>query len=74
MKKIENLTVTCKYSVSMSGIEVPDDVYDALMENYELNPDDCRNTKEMNKAIDWLASHVHENDAFDWGYDIDDVE
>lgn len=45
MKKIENLTVTCKYSVSLSDIDVPDDVYDTLMDNYELDPDDCRNTK-----------------------------
>lgn len=48
MKKIENLTVTCKYSVSLSDIDVPDDVYDTLMDNYELDPDDCRNTKEKN--------------------------
>lgn len=35
MKTIKNLTVTVTYTVGLEDIEVPEEVYDDLIENYD---------------------------------------
>ncbi len=75
MKKIENLEVTVTYHAGYGGIEVPDDIYEALM-NLQ-GPVNCDNTSlsdEEQKALEWLADNVKESDANNWEYEIDDIE
>lgn len=70
MKTIKDLRVTVKYTVGYGNVEVPDNVYEQLMCNSELTSDDMENSE----AIEWLNDNMHEEDAMDWCYEIDDIE
>lgn len=76
MKKIENLYVKVSYWVDLSGIQVPDDVYETLLysESVELNPSDLSLSLEETRAMDWLASNVKEQDACNWEYEIENID
>ena len=71
MKKIDNMTVTVTYTVSISGVEVPDNVYEGLMSRDEFDPDDLSLSDDEQYALDWLANHIEERDATDWNYEVD---
>ena len=70
MKKIENLSVKVTYHVEYGDVEVPDDVYEQLMNNSEFSSDDMENAK----ALDWLSDNISEDDAMDWSFEVDDIE
>ena len=76
MKKIENIQVKVTYWVELGGIQVPDDVYEALLgsESAELNPSDLSLSLEETRAMDWLASNVREIDACGWEYEIESID
>lgn len=73
MKRIKELTVTCKYTVSLSDIDVPDEVYDGLMNGHTFDSELSMSDKES-RAMDWMASKISESDAHSWEYDIDNIE
>lgn len=75
MKKINSISVSVTYSVSLGNIEVPDDIYDALIdcEMKELDFNDCNLTELEEKAQEWLANNIHESDAYNWSFEIDDI-
>ena len=71
MKKINNMTVTVTYTVSLSDVEVPDNVHEGLMDRYEFCDDDfCLSENEI-QAFDWLVTHIEERDAVAWKYEVD---
>ena len=70
MKTIKDLRVTVKYTVGYGNLEVPDDVYEQLMNNSEFSCTDF----DRGEAMDWLADNIREEDAMDWEYEIDDIE
>lgn len=75
MKKIENLEVTVTYHAGYCDFEVPDDIYEALMNlQGSVNCDDTRLSDEERKALEWLAENVKDSDANNWEVEIDDIE
>ena len=70
MKLIKELNIVVKYTTGAYNIEVPDDVYDQLMEDDEF---DCNNPKHSD-VIDWFSHNFCEDDATDWSYEIIDME
>lgn len=71
MKAIKNLTVTVTYTVGLEDIEVPEEVYDDLIENYDNG---VWEVPEDSIAAEWLANNIVEKDAMNWSYEIDDLE
>lgn len=71
MKTIKNLTVTVTYTVGLGNVEVPDNVFEQLENNQEI---DNINDDNQSDAMEWLGQHIKEEDAMDWSYDIDDIE
>lgn len=73
MKTIKDLTVKVTYTVGLSDVEVPENVYDALIECYdnceEISADDVAN----DIAFEWILDNIHESDAMDWKCEIDDI-
>ena len=69
MKKIKNLSVQVTYYVSYFDVEVPDDVYEQLMENSEFDGNDMETTD----AFDWLRDNISEVDSLDCNYDVYDI-
>lgn len=71
MKAIKNLTVTVTYTVGLEDIEVPEEVYDDLIENYDNG---VWEVPEDSIAAERLANNIVEKDAMNWSYEIDDLE
>lgn len=74
MKAIKDLTVTVTYTVGFTNVEVPDDVYDGLMNRDEFNSGDLDMSDEENAAMEWLQDNIHERDAMEFGFEIDNIE
>ena len=70
MKTIEDLTVTVTYTVSYSDVEVPDDVYEQLINNSTFSSGFVENQE----VLEWLAENINEEDAMDWTFEVDDIE
>lgn len=74
MKVIKDLMVTVTYIVGFTNVEVPDDVYDGLMDRDEFNSADLDMSDEENAAMEWLQDNIHERDAMEFGFEIDNIE
>lgn len=70
MKTIKSLTVKVTYHVQLSDIKVPENIYNELNENEEISSSDIKPLD----AMDWLSSHIKEDEAMEWTYEIDDIE
>tara|TARA_R110000868_G_scaffold176916_5_gene414997 strand:+ start:9685 stop:9906 length:222 start_codon:yes stop_codon:yes gene_type:complete len=72
MKIIENLDVRVTYSVGLGDIEVPDEIYDELMEivNNGIEVDEnC----EYYEAAEWLRDNIREGDCYERNAEIIDI-
>lgn len=67
MKTISDLTVTVTYRAGLCDVEVSDEIFDALTSTYDTGT-------VSSAAQDWLADNIGEDDAFDWHYEIDNLE
>lgn len=70
MKTIKELNVSVTYNVSLLGVEVPDDVYEQLLNNEEFSNDWIKNSE----ATDWLMDNINESDGLDFLYVVDEFE
>lgn len=72
MKKIKEIMVEVKYTVILNDIEVDDDTYNSLTEAYDngggVYPDD----PSLSEVSEWLGDNIHESDAVEWEYSIND--
>lgn len=73
MKKIENIQVTVTYSVELNDIEVPDEVYEGLVNGWTFDSEAMNMTKEESAAMDWIEANIEETDATEWRYEVDDI-
>lgn len=74
MIKVENFTVTVKYTVGLGDVEIPYDVYEELERGYdEMYGFDPSRVKYL-KACDWLTQNIQESDCMDWELEIDEME
>lgn len=74
MKVIKDLMVTVTYTVGFTNVEVPDDVYEGLMNRDEFNSADLDTSDEEDAAMEWLQDNIHERDAMEFGFEIDNIE
>lgn len=74
MKTIKNIDIKMTFSVGFSEIEVPDNVYQQLIDASETGIELNEDTKEYAEAYDFLNGRVNSNDAYDWEYEIEDLE
>lgn len=71
MKKIDNMTVTTTYHVELKGVEVPDNVYDAILEYDKIDTGTITPDNDYYEALDWIADHVDESNADEVNYEVD---
>ena len=74
MRTVKDLTVEVKYRVGLGNVEVPDDVFEQLVEAAD-NWDRIDPTM-MNKyveAAEWLTENIRERDCMDWECEIEDI-
>lgn len=74
MIKIKDLTVTVTYTVGLHDVEVTEKVYEALNALADRGRVNC-NFMDLGEQVctgfEWLSDHIHENDAYDWNYEVD---
>ncbi|MDR0681743.1 MAG: hypothetical protein LBG15_07850 [Dysgonamonadaceae bacterium] len=73
MKTIKELTITVTYKVSYGEIMVSDDIAEELEALYDSGGH-CDCNSDNGEAVEWLNDHTDEADAFDWEYEINELE
>ena len=64
----------CYYTVALSELEVPEDVYEQLVEAYEENEIiEIDGSSYFADALDWLTTNISEKDSCDWSVEIDEL-
>lgn len=74
MKTIENLSVTMKFSVELSDVEVSDEVcrgLEKISEFFSVSTGEVIRDEDIIEAFDWLSNNIHSGDALDWEYEVD---
>jgi hypothetical protein len=75
MKVIKELSVTVKYTVSISELEVSDEVYNQLVDANERGEEiDPSGSMSFPDASDWISSIVKEADSLYWSAEINEIE
>lgn len=73
--QVKELNVTVTYRVGLQNLEIPQDVYDELVEAQENNDEiNAGADNKYLKASDWLSNNIRESDCFDLSTQIDDLE
>lgn len=77
MKTIEKIDVKVSYNVILENLEVPDDIYEQIMEVYSnsktLSPN-YRDIKGFELAFDYIQSQVSDDMCHHYELEIDDLE
>lgn len=81
MKKIKNLDIKMTFSVWLSDIEIPDDVYKGLYiscdESGVIDPDNTYSDEQqpyIDAALEWLDEKITQTDAYKLEYEIKGME
>jgi hypothetical protein len=74
MKTIKNLTVTVTYRVGLGDVEVSDEMLKKLEAMQDSGRWNCNDHSNHADAAEWLSDNINEADAFDWEYEIDELE
>jgi hypothetical protein len=74
MKTVKDLTVKVTYRVGLVDVEMPQKVYDQIVEAAENGDDiDPSDPRKYTDAADWLSDNIRERDCMDWEAEIEDV-
>ena len=74
MKRLKNLTVSCTYTVGLTDVEVPDEVYEGLASRDDFAAGLSDMSDEESAAFEWLWENIEEQDATEWECRVDDME
>ena len=74
MKTVKDLTISVKYRVGLGDVDMPQNVYDQLVEASENGDeiDPCDNRK-YSDAAEWLSDNIKERDCMEWSAEVDDI-
>lgn len=74
MKTVKDLTVKVTYRVGLGDVEMPQKVYDQIVEAAENGDDiDPSDPRKYADAADWLSENIRERDCMDWEAEIEEV-
>jgi len=76
MKKINEITVKVTYEVTLSDLEVTNNIFNELEKIYERGGDVNGSKLEFNspEVLEFLNENFKEDDACDWSYTIDELD
>jgi hypothetical protein len=71
---IKDIRFVVTYTVALSELEVPENVYEQLVEAYEENEIiEIDGSSYFADALDWLTTNISESDSCDWSVEIDEL-
>jgi len=74
MKTVKDLTVKVTYRVGLGDVEMPQKVYDQIVEAAENGDDiDPSGSRKYADAADWLSDNIRERDCMDCEAEIEEV-
>ena len=71
MKKVNTLRVKVEYWVELSDFEVDEYLFEEMS---SLEGRTLRYDVETEDVLDFLNQEISEKDAYDWRYEIDEIE
>jgi len=74
MKRINNLTVKVTYTVSLSDIDVSDEVLKSMNAIFDDGGEVDVDSAYHYAASDWLSGKINERDAYEWTTTIEDID
>lgn len=74
MQKVNTLRVEVKYVVELSDFEIPQELFEEMeyLQGHTINI--SRAQILYPEVLDWLSENIKERDAYDWEYEIDEIE
>tara|TARA_R110000868_G_scaffold391214_1_gene661153 strand:+ start:1533 stop:1760 length:228 start_codon:yes stop_codon:yes gene_type:complete len=74
MKTAKHLRVEIKYRVGLFDLEMPQNVYDLLIEaNNNGDVIDLGLKTKYDEAAEWLAANIRVRDCMDWECDVEEI-
>ena len=70
MKQIEDLWVKVSYEVRLGDFEMPQEVYDEIIEAGENYKDIEMCSLDYSNAEGWLSQNIREQDCMEWKCEI----
>lgn len=74
MKKVDNIRVKVEYIVEKSDFEIPQELFDEIEDLERIDMTSDALMLGFPNVLDWLSENIKEGDAFDWEYEIDEIE
>jgi len=74
MKTIKNITVRVTYEVSLSNVEVSEEVFNYINNVYDFSGQIDDLNPAHSRATDWIADNIREFDACEWTTEIRNLD
>lgn len=75
MVQVKLLTVNVSYSVGLSELEMPEIVYNQILEATKNGGEiDMDTMNDFPEAYAWISSEISERDSFDWSAEISELD
>lgn len=79
MKRLKELTVSCTYTVGLTDVEVPDEVYEGFVKAQdecfdEVSEATALRDDAVESAYEWLGENIRERDFMEIEYGIVEME
>lgn len=73
MITVKDLTVKVSYKVGYGDVEMPQKVYDQLIEAEENGDEiEMEGMSKYPDAYEWLSNNIRERDCMEWSAEIED--
>ena len=74
MKKVDNIRVEVEYVVELSDFEIPQELFEEMedLQGHTIYPSLAQT--DCPEVLDWLSENIEEKDAFEWSYEIEEIE
>lgn len=72
MKKVKQLTVKVTYTVGLGDFDMPEDIYNKLVEASENFK--TIDGESIDDVSEWLGDNIKERDAMEWSFEIEEID
>ncbi len=74
MVKVKELTIEVTYRVGYGEVEMPENVYNQLVEASEKGHKlEMGRSDRYTEALNWLSNNIKEADSMDWEADVEEI-
>ncbi len=71
---VDELEISVTYTVNLSEVEIPEDIYQELLESYEEGEFINEDISSHSKTADWVKANILMEDRYEWIANVRDIE